>query len=137
MCAAVTIRNQCWFETPRLPDDVDVVASAFFHCFCADKRCDPPSPVASSSALVQSLACNQLLLREDTKADGNCGVHAFFSSLADFADRNHVIKQTKVWKALSKLKTKAAQLTKHLWEVAVKWMRDNADVEVWEGMRFP
>ena len=37
----------------------------------ADKRCDPPSPVASSSALVRHLAQNQVLLRDHTKADGN------------------------------------------------------------------
>ena len=76
------------------------------------------------------------LMREDTKADGNCGVHAFFLSLADFADRNHAIKQTRAWKVLSKVKTNTAQLIKHLREVAVQWMRDNADLEVWEGMRF-
>jgi len=102
----------------------------------ADRRCDPPTPVASSAALVQNLAQNQLLLRDDTTKDGNCGVHAFFLSLADFADRNHAIKQTRAWKALSKVKTKTAQLIKPLREVAVKWMRDNADVKVWEGMRF-
>jgi len=103
---------------------------------CADRRCDTPSPVDDSSALVRSLAQNQLLLRDDTTRDGNCGVHAFFLSLADFADRNLAIKQISAWKALSKVKTNTAQLIKHLREVAVQWMRDNADLEVWDGMRF-
>ena len=56
--------------------------------------------------------------------------------LADFADRIHAIKQTRAWKARSKVKTNTAQLIKHLRVVAVQWMRDNADLEVWEGMRF-
>ena len=107
-----------------------------FWILCASKRCDHPLPVASSSALVRNLAQNQLLLRDDTMADGNCGVHAFFLSLANCVDRNHAIKQTRAWKALSKVKTNTAQLIKHLREVAVQWMRDNADLEVWEGMRF-
>ena len=107
-----------------------------FLIHCADRRCDTPSPVCSSSALVRSFAENQLLLRDDTTRDGNCGVHALFLSLADFADRNLAIKQLRAWKALSKVKTNTAQLIKHLREVAVQWMRENADLEVWEGMRF-
>ena len=103
---------------------------------CADKRCDPPSPVVSSSALGRSLAQNQLSLREDTAADCNCGVHGFFLSLADFADRNAGIRQIQPWKNLSKVRTNRAQLIKHLRMVAVQWMEENADSEVWEGMRF-
>ena len=103
---------------------------------CADRRCDTPSPVVSSSDLVRNLAQNQLVVRDDTSRDGNCGVHGFYLSLADFADRIHAIKQTRAWKALSKVKTNTAQLIKHLRVVAVQWMRDNADLEVWEGMRF-
>ena len=92
--------------------------------------------MAYSSELVQTLAQNQLILREDTLSDGNCGLHAFFLSLADFADRNCGLKQSRAWKALAKVKTKTAHLIKHLRRVAVEWMTDHADVEVWEGMRF-
>ena len=107
-----------------------------FLILCADRKCDPPLPHASSSALVRNLAANQLLLNDDTSRDGNCGVHAFYLSLADFADRHHAVKATRAWKELSKVKANTAQLIKHLREVAVQWMRDNADLEVWEGMRF-
>ena len=103
---------------------------------CSDRRCDTPLPAVSSPELVRTLGQNHLVLRDDTLCDGNCGVHAFFLSLADFADRNLTIKQICAWKALSKVKTKTAQLIKHLRQIAVQWMRDNADVEVWEGMRF-
>ena len=56
---------------------------------CADRRCDIPSPVFFSSVLVQNLAQNQLVVRDDTSRDGNCGVHGFYLSLADLADRTH------------------------------------------------
>ena len=43
----------------------------------ANKRCEPASPVVSAPALIQWLAQNGLMLRDDTLADGNCGIHAF------------------------------------------------------------
>ena len=106
-----------------------------FLIHCSDRRCNIPSPASSSPELVRTLGQNRLVLRDDTLCDGNCGVHAFYLSLADIADRNHAIKKLSAWKELSKVKAWNTQLITYLRKVAVKWMKANADVEVWEGMR--
>ena len=103
---------------------------------CSDRRCNTPSPVASAPDLVRTLWHNGLVLRDDTLCDGNCGVHAFYLSLADIANRNHAIKKLSAWKELSKVKAWNTQLITYLRKVAVKWMKANAGVEVWEGMRY-
>ena len=103
---------------------------------CGTRRCGAPGPVARAPGLVQWLAQNQLRLCEETVADGNCGVHAFFLSLADFARHTPGLKTSNSWKQLSKATKTTAQLIKHLRGVAVTWMTDNADTSVWDGMRF-
>ena len=81
---------------------------------CSGERCDTPSPVVSSSEVVRTLGQNQLRLRDVALTDGNCGVHAFFLSVAELAD----------FAGNFKVKTKTAQLITHLRRVAVQWMKD-------------
>ena len=102
----------------------------------ANRRCDAPVPVESRPTLVNWLAQHQLILCEDTTTNGNCGIHAFWLSLADFARHTPNFKKNNAWKQLSKKSTNTSQLIKHLRDVAVTWMKDNADVSVWDGMRF-
>ena len=107
----------------------------------ANKRCGAPAPIVSAPPqLVVWLAQNGLILRDDTLSDGNCGIHAFLLSLVDFADRNPTIKATNKYKQLSRLLKKGSTATQHITNhmrgVAAQWMRDNADVFVWDGMTF-
>ena len=102
----------------------------------AGKRCGPPSPVVDAPRLTQWLAQNSLMLRHDTLADGNCGIHAFFLSLCDFARLNPGFKTSAAWKRLSRLSFNVADTVQHLRKVAVDWMADHADAAVWDGMTF-
>ena len=101
-----------------------------------DRRCRAPSSVDPLPQLVLFLAQNELMLREDTLTDGNCGVHAFCLSLIDFADRNPAIRSTLAWKQFSKVRLNTSNAIKHLREVGVKWMTDHVIVPVWDGMLF-
>ena len=101
-----------------------------------NRRCRGPSSVDVPPELALWIAQNGLMLREDTLADGNCGIHAFCLSLIDFADRYPAIKSSQAWKQIAKVRRNTSHAVKHLREVAVKWMTPNADVSVWNGMPF-
>ena len=76
------------------------------------------------------------MLRDDTLADGNCGIHAFFLSLCDFVRQSLFMKRSAAWKRLSAVMPNTADTIQHLRKVAVDWMADHADAAVWDGMTF-
>ena len=98
------------------------------------------SIISAPPQLVVWLAQNELILRKDTSRNGNCGIHAFTLSLVDAADRNPSLKATNKYKTLSALiknrSTASQHVTNHMRGVAAKWMRDNPDLFVLDGMTF-
>ena len=98
--------------------------------------CGVPSPIVPAPQLIRELAHNGLVLRDDTRADGNCGIHGFYLSLADFADRSQAMKNSNAWKNCTKLRRDTDKVIQHLRGAAVKWMKANGDRVVWNGMPF-
>ena len=114
------------------------VRANILHGYAARARgCLAPSAgIAIPPQLAAEVHAQGLELAEDTRTDGNCGVHAFGIGLIEEAKHSADLSKTARYKTFFKSNRSSDGMLQHLRSGASTWMKSNGTRIVWEGMPY-